>query len=268
MAMPKTIADALLEELNRYSLAEDLPDPFTMARLKRESAKLAKVDPIGGLLCDAILFTLEKDYKSVVKNFREIFVYLPEEADMYENFGNSLGRLDRRGEAHDQFIKALELCTDPTSILIALAKNSLITFRTEEFMDTYEAHADRANNAVLSESDVYKDIVGLHLNFQKFEVDSRDAAEVYNLVEEVCQNFKKSPPYGSLRHTAPYSGANLTFYGDLVGDPCEVADMNFALGDLAVERDAGHLLQKFSYVFVCTDKTPVTEMDFEYANHQ
>ncbi|WP_122572413.1 hypothetical protein [Pseudomonas viridiflava] len=268
MAMPKTIADSLLEELNSYSTAEDRPDPFTTARLKRKSAELAKVDPIGGLLCEAILLTLEGDYRKVVSNFREILVYRPEDSDMYENFGNSLGRLDHLSEAHDQYIKALEFCSDSTSILVALAKNSLVTFRTEDFIQAYEVHGEKADQTALANSDVCKEVIGLHLTFEKFKVDSRQAAKLYDLAEEVCQSFRKPPPSGNLRHTAPYSGATLTFYGDIKGSFSEVADMNFALCDLAIEREAGHILREFSYVFVCTDNTPATEMDFEYAHHQ
>jgi tetratricopeptide (TPR) repeat protein len=269
MAVPQTIAQDLLNELNRFTSSNDRPDPFTLARLKREAAKLSNVDYIGGLLCEAIVFTLENNYSGMVRNFEEIISYRSEDSGMYENYGHSLYRLDRVWEAQDQYLKGLEFADDATPLIIATAKSSLMTFRTHELVESMEKYAKKINEERVANSDVVEEALTLNATFVHFEVNTRDAAQLSKLAEEVCHSYRQEVPSGNIRHTAPYSGATITYYAEVAGDFELISDMNFALSDLIADNGLGGLLNSMSYVFVPGHDLDgeISKMDFDHAHH-
>lgn len=258
MAVAQTIADSLLTELNRYSAEGTKPDPFTTARLRRSIEKLSKVDHVGGLLCEAILLTFENQYALVVDKFEEIFKFLPEDADMHENFGNSLGRLNHMWEAQDQYNEALRFSRDPASIIKEMAKSSCITFRIHDVMRALEQIEDPELREKLIESQDVADALELNTYIEEAGVTSHDVSSIYYHAERVCHEYNKSVPLGYLQLTSQFSGPNLTLYAEVDGSATDIANMNFALCDILIDADLGTLFDKVSYVFIADSKEKQT----------
>ncbi|MFK7700436.1 hypothetical protein [Pseudomonas caspiana] len=268
MAVAKTIADSVLGELNSFSSRHMVPDPFTTARLRREIAKLENVDVPASLLCEAILLTLEKKYEDVVSTFETIFEMLPEEADMHENFGNSLARLGRVADAHDAYLNALKYSNEPTSILMELAATTLVTFGTDEFMDALNNSAEKSDTAKILNSEFVSEAIKLHGLFEELEVSPSAAKSVYRSAEKVCLAFDKKINSGRFMSLSSYGGARVAFYAGIVGTAEIIADMNFALADQLIDDEQGDLLSMMSFVYIPANQESLVDMESQHAYFQ
>jgi tetratricopeptide (TPR) repeat protein len=253
MVLPQTLMGTILEELNVFSRTEDEPDPFTKTRLRREIKKLANVDYAGSLLCEAVLFTLEKNYDGVTSKFKTILEVLPNDADMHENYANSLGRLLRLNEAQTEYMAAMRLAKVSEGILIEIANNAQITLRLDDLKEAvsiFEKATGKTDLSYIPEVESGLQLIGL---FDWHEVSYDNANKFYSAAETVCVEHGITIYDGQFHHTAPFGGPTLTFYAGIDADADRIADLNFELCDKIIDADLSGLMHELSFVFIASE---------------
>lgn len=261
MAVAKTIAENLLEELNRFSASNTQPDPFTSARLKREINKLGNVDFVGRLLCDAILATVEKREEDAIRNFEEILKYSPDNGNMHHNYAYTLAKLDRMNDAHEHYIAAVETASNINKLLLDLAESSLIVLRPGDLVSALERSSGRIDIPTLMLEKEIARAIDLSKLFDDVELDQSEANQIYTSASKLIREQSLEIMAGYFRGTGVHGGAKITFYSSIGGDGGFVADMNMMLCDRLIDDGLGHLLKNFTYVFV-----PYNQPDEDWLN--
>lgn len=254
MVLPQTLMGTILDELNVYSRTEQDPDPFTKNRLRREIKKLANVDLVGSMLCEAILYTLERNYVGVASKFKRILELSPNDEDMHENFANSLSRLHRLNEAQVEYMKAMRLTRVSESLLREVANNAQITFKLDDLEEAVELFAKATGKTDYSGMPEVRSGLKLINLFDWHEIDYQDANKFYSAAEVVCIEHGMSIHDGQFRHTGAFGGSTLTFYAGIDASADLIADMNFALCDKIVDDGLSPLMADLSFVFVASEK--------------
>ncbi|UZE12807.1 tetratricopeptide repeat protein [Pseudomonas sp. B21-053] len=250
MALAKTIGETVLEELNYFAVSGSKPDPFTIARLRREISKLEKVEPIGALLCQGILFSIENNAEEAIRAFEEILSYDPNNPDMNQNYGHSLAKLKMANSAQKHYIIAADHSLESTSALIDVAETAQVVFRPTDFTEALERNAHKADvEKLMQNADVQNCFTVAEL-FKEFGIDEADANKIGLSAERICVQRDLSVMNGYFRRTGMYGSSKLTFYAGIEGDSDTICDMNIDLSDSIIDNDAGHILAEISYIFV------------------
>lgn len=253
MVLPQTMMSSVLTELNSFSSSDRAPDPFTTTRLRREISKLKNSDFIGSLLCEAILLTLEKNYEEVVKTYKSILEYVPNDADMHENFANSLSRLHRLNEAQSHYMSAIRIARSSEELLRELSNHVQITFGTEDLIEAVDIYIKATGNESIIEDPEVSGALALSKLLEWHDIESSEANRFYKAAEDVCIENGAHIQNGIFRHTGVYGGPTVTFYAGLVADSDFIADMNTAMCDKIVDHELTDLINKISFVFVPTE---------------
>lgn len=250
MAVPKTIADDLLGELNRFATQKIVPDAFTSARLKREIGKLANADFMTSLLCEAILATITLRKGDTIRKFEEILRYQPEDADTYQNFGHSLLRFQDVNGAHSCYMKALEHSEKPSQVISDLADTAQIIFRPTDLTRALDKYGESLDITSLYKNDDFAAALKLAQLFERLKVDEGLANQIYTSAEKVFIRRNVRVNCGYFRLTGAFGGSKLTFYANIEGDSDFVSETNIELADQIIDDDHGAALPEVSMVFV------------------
>lgn len=250
MALAKTIGETVLEELNFFAVSGTQPDPFTIARLRREIGKLEKVEPLGALLCQGILFSIEKNATEAIRVFEEILSYDPQNSDMNQNYGHSLAKLQMANLAQKHYVIAADNSIDSTSALVDVAETAQVVFRPSDFMQALERNAHKANIEELMKNPDVQNCFTVSELFSELDIKDDDANLISISAESVCIKNGLSVTNGYFRRTGMYGSSKLTFYAGIEGDSDLICNMNIQLCDSLIDNDAGHILSDISYIFV------------------
>ncbi|RZI27700.1 hypothetical protein [Pseudomonas orientalis] len=259
MAVAKTIAENVLEELNRFSTTDTMPDAFTSARLRREIAKLGKVDVVGKQLCDAILATVEGREADARRNFIDILKYQPDNPDMHQNFAYSLSKFGRISEAHKHYLATVDHTDQTAKLLIDLAESSLIVYRPGDLVAALERNSKKINMDDIVESGNIRKALQLHELFTALDIDENESNQIYNTTEEFKLENNLKVVSGYFRSTGAYGGAKITFYASIEGDSEYISEMNMRFCDKLIDNDQGSILKNVTYAFV-----PFNESDMDW----
>ncbi|PIO95971.1 hypothetical protein CBI55_03350 [Pseudomonas syringae] len=250
MAVAKTIADTILEELNHFSTTDKRPDSFTSARLKREIRKLENIDYTAKILCDAILATIEGRQKEALDNFSEILKYDPDNSSMHQNFAYSLAKFGMISEAHQHYLAAVDNSPNTNKLLMDLAESSLVIHRPGDFASAFKRNSEKVNTRELMQVRVISRALKLAALFADEEISDDDSHNMYKTAKEFRDEFKVKVINGYYRNTGMYDGPKVTFYATIEGDWEQVMDANMRLADRVIDKDQGHLLKEVTHIFV------------------
>ena len=249
MAVAKTIADTLLEELNVYSVSGETPDPFTSSRLRREIKKLESTHFISARICLGILFTIEKNSKNAISTFEEIARYEPKDPNIHLSYAHSLSAFKMKVLACHHYKLAAQLMPNSIESLLGLAETARDIFKPREFTSTLNSCDPDFVENLLNHPEAHQAFLMASL-FETNRVSDEDANKIYSIAQEILQSNNIFFEQGNIKQTDIYGGPTVTFYSGLAQSDDLIFTLNEQLCDRIVDADAAHILKHVTYVFV------------------
>lgn len=255
MPLPQTVSIELLTELNAFVTRDEIPDPFTQARIKRKIQNLRNAAPAEAELCSAILHTINKNIDGVRNCYKDIFFYLPNDSDMHYNFAGSLFRLGYANEALDHFMQALAGNRVSREIVHEIANIANVTFRTDVLLNAIDMFIKASMDESISTDVEVQPALDLAALMQDLAIEPTTANKIYQAAECVILKFGCTVDRVRFFASEDFGGSAMSLYAGIVADPATVSEMNMALADEYVDRDLLHLLPQVTYAFTPAPET-------------
>lgn len=249
MPLPKTICTELLDELNGYVGQNQVPDPFTLARLKRQIKTLMNSSPADAYLCHGILHTLNKDIQGVRDSFKQVFFHLPNDSDMHYNFAGSLLRLGFANESLDHFMQALACNRASRAILLEIVNAAHVTFRMDTLLNAMDMYVRASQDESIMDDQEVQGALEIASILQELEIAPTTINGVYQAAESVLVKFSKTIERVRLLESKNLGGSLISVYAGIQTDPETISAMNMDLADELIDRDLADLAPSVSYAF-------------------